>query len=1069
MQTPPMTPGSRKLPVGLVRRLGQVLPGLAAFAAALGCLAAGPGDYLIDTWTGDHGLPSSSVTAIAQTPDGYLWVGTYNGLVRLDGVRFVTFDPSNTPELQHARIRHLDVDAAGTLWISTFYGSLTSYRDGQFRAEWTGEGVADSAVTAVSLRSNAPVFLLRTGALLRRVATNSPAGPWQVLKAPGARLGEMCAQDAEGVIWCRGRDRKVWRLLGDRFDEVALANSGLGADLESINCLVTGSDGRLWVGMRRGLAFWDGARFVSATPTNGEPTVDARFLYPTPDGSVWVVADQRVRKARARQWIFEAEPCRGVFNGGWDRMGIQQDALGGIWLYHYGKGLFHIRPDGRTRQLADEEDFPGERVDCFFEDREGNLWAGVDRGGLVRVREKRFAVLAPNAGARASKVVSVAEDAQGALWLGTYGGGLYRYQSDTWEAVPLPESAPSGFVFSVCPDHSGRLWLSAGEENIFWGLGNQIETVPGALHGVKVILAAHDDRIWLGTKNGLGCWEEGKFRRLTPEEGVPSVDVRALVEDRHGVVWAGADNGALYRIETKRVTAFTPEDALKSQPVWSLLTDAEDSVWVGTFRGGLLHFQAGRFVRYTTRNGLPSDVICQLLDDEQGRLWIGSQQGISCVAKAELLSLAGGKDKTVNCTTYGRYDGLPSLECSGGYQPAACRTRDGRLLFATLKGAVLVRPQELLPNRLPPPVVLEEVLVEGITQPLARRSGENSAAPPAWLKIPPGRGQIEFRFAGLSFVSPDRVRFRYRLNPLNKDWVEAGTRRSAHYDILGPGEYLFEVIACNNGGVWNERPATLAFQVLPHYYQTWWFLTLAGAAAIVSTAGTVRHFATKRMRFALARAERQRAIEQDRARIAKDIHDDLGAGLTHITLLSELAQREPGSGAPARLDQIADTARELTLAMDEIVWAVSPENDSLDSLLTYISRFSQHYLQTAGIACRLDLPPQLPVCALSSEVRHNLFLAVKETLTNVIKHAGATEVWLRLALSAGTATLSIQDNGCGLAASGQAASAARPARISTGHGLQNLEKRLAASGGHCVVTSEPGKGTRVELTARIEL
>jgi ligand-binding sensor domain-containing protein/signal transduction histidine kinase len=1025
--------------------------------------SAAVGDYLIDVWTSENGLRSSSVTAIEQTPDGYLWVGTYNGLARFDGVRFVSFDPDNTPALQHARVRKLYVDSVGILWINTYDGSLTSYRDGHFTAEWQGDGSSDATVSLVSTRSNLPVFLLHTGELIRRQPDSSGTNSWQVLHPPGASSGELCAEDGSGVIWCRGRDQQLWRLVGGTFTPVP-TNSGLQGRV--INSLTADSRGRVWAGTERELAVWDGGRFQTMTPTNGEAVLNIAFLYMARDGDAWVVANGRVRKARDRQWVFEAEACRGVFTASLERLGVQEDRNGGAWFYHYGKGIFHIRPNGRTRQVAIEENFPGERVDCFHEDHEGNLWAGVDRGGLVRMREKRFTVLTPDDPSMARSAVSVAQDREGGIWVGTYGGGLHRLQDGAWQSFALPSGTRRGFVFSVFPDTNDRVWLSAGEEDLFLGSKAGFQPVTPAVHGVKALLAARDGRLWIGTKSGLGSLTDGRFRQFTPEDGVKRTDVRALAEDANGIVWAGAGDGTLYRIETNRVTSFLPEDPLAQQPIWSLLADTDGTVWVGTFRGGLLRFKEGQFVRYTSKHGLPDDVICQILDDGNGSLWIGSQRGIFRVPKSDLNAFARGNLKAVSCTAYGRYDGLPSVECSGSYQPAAWRANDGRLLFTTLKGVVSVQPEELTPNRLPPPVVIEEVLVDGHAETPdeeARPDRASNTVKPAMLEVPPGKRQIELRYTALSFVSPDRVRFRYKLDGLDSDWIEAGSRRYAQYSFLRPGSYTFRVTACNNAGVWNDVGAQLSLQILQHFYQRWWFLALVGIVATGAVAATVHQYVVRGMRRELERVERQRAVEHDRTRIAKDIHDDLGSGLTHIMLLSELARRSPQQEVPAHLTHISDMARELTRAMDETVWAVNPHNDSLDGLMTYVTKFAQDYLNVAGIRCRLDLPAQLPHHALAAEVRHNLFLAVKETLHNVVKHAHATEVWLRLTLQPQGFCFVIADNGCGMVNGKAKSETTQIGRISSGHGLNNLEKRLVASGGRCVVSSEPGQGTRVEF------
>jgi len=1032
------------------------------------------GDYLIDVWTGENGLPSSSVTAIAQTPDGYLWVGTYNGLARFDGVRFVRFDPSDTPALPKAR--RLYVDRTGTLWINTYDGSLVSYRDREFKLQWKGDNSADATIASVALRPEQTVFLLHTGELIRK---RSGEKEWQLLRPPGASSGALCVEDGSGTLWGRNRDHRLWRLSGERFENVP-SNGGLEG--KQINTLVADAQGRVWAGTEKAVAVWEGGCFRTMTPTNGAPEVSVSFLYPARGDEFWILDNERVRKARDRQWLVEAEACRGVFTARMDRFGAQEDNNGGVWFYHYGKGIFHVRSDGEARQLATEEEFPGERVDCFFRDREGNLWAGVDRGGLVRLRQKRFQTLMPSenrvlvtdsggashlrthAGPPEPRLttpvkaaVSVAEDSEGALWIGTYGAGLLRWQDGTWQSFAVPGGTRRGFVFSVCPDTQNRIWASAGEEDLFVGTQGQFQPSSPAVHGVKTLLVAKDGRLWIGTKSSLWSGVQGQLRQFRPEEGMPrGTDMRALAEGLNGEIWAGADNGTLYRVLSNHIDSFKVNDGAPAQPIWSLLADEDGSVWLGTFRGGLMNFRDGKFVRYTARDGLPNEVICQILQDGRGRLWMGSQQGIFCVPKSELRAFAEGKQKTINCTAYGRYDGLPSLECSGSYQPAAWRARDGRLLFTTLKGVVSVQPEETTPNQLPPPVVIEDVLVDGQQSPL-RAPGS------ALLSVAPGKRQIEFRFTGLSFVSPDRVRFRYKLDGLEKEYIAAGTRRSAQYSFLRPGDYKFHVTACNNDGVWNEQGAMLALSVLPHFYETWWFLSLTGIAAAGSVAGSVRHFVTRRLRGQLEQLEQQRAVERDRARIAQDIHDDLGAGLTQIMLLSELARREPPQ-VQNHLGQISDMARELTRTMDEIVWAVDPQHDTLNGLMDYASAYTQEFLRIAGIRCRLDLPASLPAMHVDAELRYNLFLALKEALNNIVKHARASEVWLRLRLEGDGFKLVIEDNGQGLPV--VAAVAENGERLVSGHGLNNLEKRLRAVGGRCDVYSSAGKGTRIEMATR---
>ena len=738
-------------------------------------------------------------------------------------------------------------------------------------------------------------------------------------------------------------------------------------------------------------------------------------------------------------------------------MGVHEDRAGGLWFNHYGNGLFHITPDGLYQRLTTADDLPGDRVGAWFQSNDGGVWLGVNQGGLVRLQNRHFHVIGPAEGLPARAALSVCEETNGAVWIGTGGGGLCRLTNDVLTCFKVGASASANFVFSICPRPDGA-WLSAAEgEDLYQFDDGQVRRLTWDVHGIKCTLADHTGRVWLGTKSGIAQWDGDRRWIMGTNNDTTTPSVRALVETPAGVVWAGADDGALYRCATNGLTAFRPQDALARQPIYSLVADADGTLWAGTFRGGLLRFKDGVFTRFTAKQGLPVDVISQILEDKHGRLWLGTHQGIFCVAKSALNACADGGTNKIDYVIYGRHDGLPALDFSDGYQPACWRGADGRFWFTTINGAVWVKADELTASAVPSQVVIEEMLVDG--EPVALHGGK--------IIVPPGRDQFDFRFTALNFEAGDKVRFRYRLEGLDKDWVDAGNWRTAQYRHLPPQTYRFRVIASNGEGVWNETGAVVEFEVQPFFYQTWWFKILAGVAVIGGISFGVRRAVTRKYRLKLARLQQQHAIERDRARIAKDIHDDVGAGLTQITLLTELARREPEQTG-ANLNRISDSARQLTKAMDEIVWAVDPQHDTLAGLMDYISAYAEDFLRVAGIRCRMDLPVHLPAARVDAEVRYNLFLALKETLNNVVKHAKATEVWLRLRVEPRFFTLVIEDNGQGLSGvAGRGELSPGKERITSGSGLVNLENRLAAVGGHCKIHSTAGQGTQVEMSVSI--
>jgi ligand-binding sensor domain-containing protein/signal transduction histidine kinase len=1017
--------------------------------------AAQPRDHVIDVWDTDRGLPSSSVNSIAQTPEGYLWVATQNGLLRFDGLRFVAFDPDTTPALKHARAEHLFVDSGGTLWINTYDGSITSWRNGVFRHEWQGSGTLRfEAFLAVS-RAEETVFVLDRGVAIRR-RTDAPGQDWQVLRssAPNSEFVPIFTQDGESVLWIRGAGDRLWRLRNGAIEEAPTR----GLTSTRVQSMALDRQGRIWVGTDREVAVFEDGSFRTMTPTNGEPNLDVSLLLFTRDGDHWVVANGRARKARGRTWVWSDPVADGLMGSFRVSINAIEDRRGGVWFSHYGKGLLHVRVDGSARWITVSDGLPGNRIRHFLEDREGNLWLAIDRGGLARLRDSRFQVLTGGEGRRTPAAASVAEGADGSIWIGSVGGGLQRFRDNVLTNVPLSSGTSGGFVFSVFPSADGRLWMSADREDLFFFDGKQVRSAPQNIHGIKAILTDREGGVWLGTKNGLSRLTGTRVQTFGPADGFDQGDVRALAMDPQGSIWIGSGDGTVYRFRDGRFETFRSPGQESRHPIWAILADADGTIWLGTFRGGLLRLRDGHFTRFTTADGLPSNIVCQVLDDGAGQLWVGSYNGIFRVAKAALRDGVNplAPAPALPVVSYGRSDGLPTLECSGNYQPSAWRARDGRLWFATPKGVVSIDPREPTLERPPPPVLLEEV----------RLDQKPIVGPLDSLEIPSGAHRFEFQYTGLSLSTPEQVRFRYRLDGLEENWVEAGTARSAQYSYLPPGNYRFLVAATHGDGRWSPDSVGLAFKVLPHFSETWGFRAAVGVAILGLVAGAARYTSTRRLRRKLERLEWQQALERDRGRIARDIHDDLGAGLTQITLLSELARREPPHEMEAHLGQISDTARELTQTVDEIVWAVNPRQDTLDGLVTYICQFAQEYLTVAGIQCRLDVPRHLPAMHLTADVRHNLFLAVKETLNNIVKHAHAREVWLRLIEDRGKVTLVIEDDGQGFAGAGAASSASAP-HATSGQGLGNLENRLSAIGGHCSISSQPGRGTRVELEVAI--
>jgi signal transduction histidine kinase len=456
-----------------------------------------------------------------------------------------------------------------------------------------------------------------------------------------------------------------------------------------------------------------------------------------------------------------------------------------------------------------------------------------------------------------------------------------------------------------------------------------------------------------------------------------------------------------------------------------------------------------------------SDEIFEVLEDDEGWLWMTCSKGVFRIRKSDFDALDQRKMRALASIEYGKSDGIESPQCNSAAKPGAWKSQDGRLWFPTSKGLITVDPKTIKVDHLPPPVYVEQVIAD--RKPLLgadawnqNRMGTTATDDPEYfqIRVPPGRGELEFAFTVLNFRAPERCHLKYKLEGVDQDWIDAGSRRTAHYNNIYPGGYRFRVIASNKDGIWNDAGASLDLLLLPHIWQTWWFRGLSGVLIVGMAGGTGRYVTKKRLRRRVELLEQRQAVEKERRRIAKDMHDQLGASLTQVGLLGELARRDADKPdrAKTHASRICELAREQAQTLDEIVWTIEPKNDLLNKLAAYIAVYAEQFFKAAAIRCRLDIPPGLPPQPLSAELRHNLFLAVKEGLNNIAKHAGASEVHIRVSLKDSQLEIGIEDNGAGFAVRGV---------DGLGNGLSNMKHRIEEIGGTFILNSEPAKGTRL--------
>jgi signal transduction histidine kinase/ligand-binding sensor domain-containing protein len=967
--------------------------------------------WAVRSWRSDEGLPNNMVLGIAQTPDGYLWFATSTRVARFDGVRF------------DAAAR----DVFGPEFAPHTVGALTESRDGGL---W--------------LLMNQGPLVHAQGGELRFIASGLPAE--NVLSV---------TEDGEGGVWLTYRGETVWRVRGGKVKQLT-AEDGLPG--RTIASFARDPGGTLWfvkggvIGVTRG----DRLESLAQLP---KLNVTARVA-PARAGGVWVATNNQLFRYTSEGGLVDC----GIFQPdqrGDEARALLEDRNGGVWIGTATNALFHY--DGRTFEpIATSH----REILCLLEDREGSIWAGTGGGGADQIRPRTLE-LATAPGMPLESVQSLTEDTAGRLWAAAQNGSLLRHDPDGWVNVSaLPESPP-GLVSTVAADRQGGVWIGTRNRLLHHWVGGAFttwrDTSGLGLRNIHTLFVARNGDVYIAG-NGpemLQRWRDGKIVTLPLPANVRVI--RAAAEDTAGQVWFGTSRGLLLRIDGDRVIDETPLMG-SIMSIRCLTADPAGGLWIGFADFGVGRLQDGHFARVASDQGLPDDGVSQILIDDHDWIWCGANQGIFKVRRDELDQALASRNARVRPIVFGRSDGVPSLQAMGGGSPNTVKARDGRLWMTMTSGLVAINPQPVRDDPGPLPVLLRSVTVDDVVVasyggPLPVSAGIDLRKVGAGLRLPPEHRRMEFEWTALSFSAPENVRFRYKLDGFDDTWTDGSARHVATYSRLPAGHYAFRVQAALGSGNWSEMKSPLVFVVEPFLWQTWWFQLAVLAGFTASIAATVRYVSFRRLRSRVRALEQQAALEKERARIARDIHDDVGNRLTKITLLSGLAlqDRTEPERAAEHIAKISSTARQITDSLDEIVWAVNPRNDTLSHLIDYIGQFALEFLHAAGLKVALDLPERAPERMVPAEVRHNLFLVVKEALNNTVRHAQAQTVQVRIATTAAELVVTITDDGRGFA---------RGAAPAAGDGLRNMRQRITEIGGEFDLQSTPGGGTAIRLQYR---
>ncbi len=954
---------------------------------------------------------------MVQTSDGYLWMGTRNGLARFDGVNFTVFDESTTPTLRSIQTVKLFEDSHRNLWIGTESSGAMLVTNGEILPLAFGEGQRKEHLVSICEDAVGAVWMLSENCKLARFR-QGVIDVWDLSTDPTMR-GRSVIAEKDGLVWV-GLDRSLMAIDPTAVQTRKTLPEKFRPQIGQLSALLASRAGGYWELADGVITKWSGTNLV-------------RSLGPYP----WSVAPDKIRAA-----------C--------------EDREGNLIVGTIGQGVFWFDTNGHAARICTTNGLANDSVLSMVADRDDNLWVGMDGGGaarrpLNRVRRSVFNLLENSAGL---PIQSISEDPSGGLWFSPKDHDFRYLKNGVVTSVPSVYSRLPYNPKAVLVDEKSNVWGATLGVNLLLLNGGQFQPAPavGPLNPeISALYSGHDGSLWVGTQGGLERWDGQAWQVYSTSNGLSANSVSAMVDDTNGNLWVGTENGGLNLWRKGQFSYFQTNDGFPSDNIACLFLDADGILWVGTTGNGLVRVEGNTWKHYTTQNGLPVNSIDYIIDDGSGYLWLGSNAGLIRLRKADLEKFDPENPTLLSCRSYDEKDGLPAAECTYGSQPAACRTRAGVLWFPTIAGMVSVDPASIRADTNPPPVVIESVFIDQKSQ------NTNGLRPPALerVTVPAGRENLEIHFTSLNLGDAARTVFRYRLKGYQTatNWTSAGKDRFVRYLNLRHGNYEFEVQARNEDGFWNTTGATLAVIVLPHFWQTWWFFVIVFVLLLWSVVAGVHFISTQKLQRQLADMRQQHALERERARIARDIHDQVGASLTQLSLLGEMLQadKETPAAAENHARQISQTARETARELDEIVWTVNPSNDTLDGLVNYICKNAQEYLGVAGLRYRVDVPAQLPPAAITPEARHNVFLAAKEAVTNVVRHAHASEAWLRLRLAEHSFVLEIEDNGRGPEGKDHAKASSR-------NGLRNMRKRMEDVGGEFYIGPGAKGGTLVRLT-----
>jgi signal transduction histidine kinase/ligand-binding sensor domain-containing protein len=822
-------------------------------------------------------------------------------------------------------------------------------------------------------------------------------------------------EDSDGVLWV-GTRKGVARLKNGKWSNLTVRD-GLSGHL--VYWISAGPDKSLWMGTNNGLSQWKSGRFQPLTEEyRGIPIHETGGVYWDRSGAMWISTDDGVRLIRDGRVIDFGDK-----HGVTESVSVfLEDRDGNLWMAM--KNLYRYR-DGKFTKFTSEKDFFRPGISSLVEDHEGSIWITILGTGIARLKDSKLITYTSKEAPINDYVWGLHEDSQGGVWIGNtrfYNGQFTRFRQG------------EGGTLTSAKD--GSLWFFQGIVSQF--RNGEMRRLSDLRLNSRASYTDRQGRIWLGMSGGgLAKFEDERLEYIMPDGKIPQSDIVCFTESRDGTLWIGTFGSGLLSLKDGHIRQFTSRDGLTHEVIESLYADMENNLWIGTNGGGLNRLRDGKFTAYTSKQGMFDDVAFTILEDDKKNLWMGSERGVYRVSKEQFDLIDSGKIRTLVSVSFGTPDGMKSTNVVGHTQHAGLRTRDGRLWFGTVKGVSVIDPNNIKLNRVPPPVYIDSAVINKKSLVLNRRN-----------EINPGSGELEFSFSVLSFLVPERVKVRYRLDGFDKEWIDAEGRREARYTNIPPGEYRFNVIASNDDGVWSTQAASLDFYLRPRFYQTYWFMAIS-LFGLILIAWSIYKLRMRQVeaQFSLVLAERNR--------IARDLHDTLLQGLVGIGMQLEAVSAsvlESPEKAKRILDHIVIQVGDSISAARRSVWNLRSKALDSSDLASAISAYSTRVSEKSNIKVHFQVigtPGDL-----SPKLENNLLYIAQEAITNAVKYSGCRNIWVELGYESKFLHLFVRDDGTGFK---------MPSGENGHFGLIGMHERVSEEGGKIEIASENGQGTEVSV------